>query len=65
MCCLFNLQILISHGGASRTPKLIKMDIFMLTTNDSQSVTVFRKNFVLNASGVLDLRVIDFNSDLK
>ena len=59
------LLIYFAHGGASRTPKLIKMDIFMFISYDSQSVTVFRKNFVLNASGVLDLRVIDFKSDLK
>ena len=56
ICCLFNLLILISYRGESRTPKATKMEIFASTSNDAQPVTAVTKNFVLDATGVLDLR---------
>ena len=56
MCSLFNLLILISHRGKSRTPKATKVEIFVSLINDSQLSTVFTKNFVLDATGVLDPR---------
>ena len=40
------------------------MEIFVSTTNDSQSLTVAIKNFVLDAAGMLD-HVIDFKLDFK
>ena len=49
------MLILISHRGKSRTPKVSKMEIFVLTTNGSQLLTVVIKNFVLDATSVLDL----------
>ena len=55
MCCLLNLLILISHRGESRTPKAPKMEIFVSTTKDSQPLTIVIKNFVLDATGLLDL----------
>ena len=62
MRCLFNLLILISHVGESRTPKATKMEIFVSATNDSQPLTVAIKN--LDATCALD-RVIDFKPDFK
>ena len=55
ICYLFNLLILISHRGESRTPKATEMEIFVLTTKDSQPLTVVIKNFVLDVTGLLDL----------
>ena len=54
MCCLFNLLISISHRGESRPPKATKMGIFVSTINDSQLLTGATKNFILDATGVLD-----------
>ena len=54
ICCLFNLLFLISHRGESRTPKATKMEILVSKINDSQLLTVVTKNFVLDATGVLD-----------
>ena len=48
------MLILISHRGESRAPKTTKIEIFVSTT-DSKLLTVFTKNFVLDAIGVLDL----------
>ena len=56
ICCLFNLLILVSHRGKSRTPKATKMEIFVSTTNDSQPLTVVVKNFFLDATGLLHPR---------
>ena len=55
---------MISHRGESRTPKATKMEIFVSTVNDSQPLTVVIKNFVLDATDVLDPRD-DFKSDCK
>ena len=55
MCCVFNLLTLISHRGESRTPKTTEMEIFVSTSNNSQSVTGVIKNFVLDATSVLSL----------
>ena len=52
--CLWNLLILISHRGESRTPKATKMEIFVATINDSQPLTAVTKNVVLDATCVLD-----------
>ena len=50
------MLILISHRGKYGTPKVSKMEIFVLTTNGSQLLTVVIKNFVLDArSSMLDL----------
>ena len=51
---LIYLLILILHRGESRAPKTTKMEIFVSTTNDSQPLTVVIKNFVLDATSVLD-----------
>ena len=48
--CLFNLLVLISHRGKSRTPKATKMGIFVSTINDSQPLIAVTKNFVLDAT---------------
>ena len=56
ICFLFNLLILISHRGESRTPKATKMEILVSTVNNSQPLTVVTKNFVVDATGVLDPR---------
>ena len=53
---IFNLLILILHRGESRTGKATKMEIFVSLTNDSQPLTVVIKNFILDATGVLDPR---------
>ena len=50
------MLILISHRGESRTPKATQMEILVLITNDSKPLTVAIKNFVLDATGVLDSR---------
>ena len=50
------MLILISHRGKSRTPKATKMEIFVLTVNDSQPLTVVTKNPVVDGTGVLDPR---------
>ena len=50
MCCLFNLLISISHRGESRTPEATKMEI----SDVIFSLTVVTKNFVLDATCVLD-----------
>ena len=55
---------LVSHRGESGTPEATKMEIFVSTTDDSQAIAVFIKNFALDATSVLD-RVIDFKSDFK
>ena len=54
MCCFFNLLIFISHRDESRTSKATKMEIFVSTTNDCQPLTVVKKDFVLDATGMLD-----------
>ena len=56
MCCLFNLLILISYRGESKTPKAAKMESFVSTFNYSQPPTVVTKNFVLDVTSMLDLR---------
>ena len=48
------MLILISYNGESRTPKATKMKIFVSTINDSQLLTAVIKNFVLDATGMLD-----------
>ena len=50
---LINFRIFL-HRGESRTPKATKMEIFVPTINDSHSLTVVSKNFVIDATGVLD-----------
>ena len=52
--CLINLPILITHRGECRIHKATKMEIFVSKINDSQPVTVVTKNFVLDATCVLD-----------
>ena len=44
----------VSHRGKLRTSKATKMEISVSTTNDSQPLSVFLKNFVLDATGRLD-----------
>ena len=39
----------------SRTPLGTKVNFFVITTNDSQPLTVVTKNFILEAADVLDL----------
>ena len=56
ICCIFNLLILISHRSKRRKPRATKMEIFVSTIHDSQLLTVVTKNFVLDATGVLDPR---------
>ena len=48
------MLISITHRGESRTPKATKIEIFVSAINDSQPLTVVTKNFVLDATGVLD-----------
>ena len=55
---------MISFRGESRTPKATKMEVFVSTVNDSQPLTVFIKNFALDATDVLDPRD-DFKSGCK
>ena len=52
----FNLLILISHRGKSRTSRATKMKNFVPTVSHSQPLTVVTKNFVLDATGVLNPR---------
>ena len=47
------MLIFISHRGESKTPKTTKMEISVSTINDSQPLTIVRKNSVLDATGVL------------
>ena len=54
ICCLFNLLILISHKCKSRAPKATKLEVFMSTTNDSKTLIIVIKNFILDATSVLD-----------
>ena len=54
ICFLFNLLILLSHKGESRTPKASKMENFVSTVNDFQPLTVITKNFVLDTTGLVD-----------
>ena len=51
-----NIYLVISK--APRTPKATKMEIFVSTINDSQPLTVVTMNFVLDATGVLDVIVL-------
>ena len=51
------MLILIPHRGESRTPKANKMNIFVTAIDDSQLLTVFTKNFILDATDVLDPHV--------
>ena len=51
---LVSVNLLIR--GGFKTPKVTKIEIFVSTINDSQSSTVVTKNFVLDATNVLDLR---------
>ena len=48
------MLILISRRAEPRTLKATKMEIFVLTINESQPLTVVTKNFVLDATVVLD-----------
>ena len=50
------MLILISQTGKSRTPKAIKMKIFVSTINDFQPLIIVTRNFILDAIGVLDPR---------
>ena len=52
--CSFNLLILISCGGGSRTPFGTKIDFFVITVDDSLLLTEFTKNFILEATDVPD-----------
>ena len=52
--CLFNLLILISSSGRSRVALGTKTDFYVTTGNDSQSLTVVTKNFILETADVLD-----------
>ena len=46
----------MSHRGKSRTPETTKLEVFVSTINDSQPLTAATKNFVPDATGVLDPR---------
>ena len=50
ICCLFNLLILIPFSNKSRTSKATEMEIFI----EIFWLTIVTKNFVLDATCVLD-----------
>ena len=54
--CLFNLLILISQRGESRTPKATKMEIFVSIINEFQLLTVSQRTSSSTLAGVLDPR---------
>ena len=47
---------LVLHRGESRTPKAIKMKIFVSAIYDFKPLTDVTKNFVVDGSGMLDSR---------
>ena len=47
---------MVLHRGESRTPKAIKMKIFVSAIYDFKPLTVVTKNFVVDGSGMLDSR---------
>ena len=53
---MFNLLILISNRVESRTPEATKIEIVVSTINDSQSLIVVTKKFVIDAIGVVNPR---------
>ena len=61
--CLLNLLISISSRGGSRTPLRINIDFFVTTANDLQRLTDVVKNFILDATDVLDLPHQDYIQD--
>ena len=52
--CFFNFLISVSRRGGSRTPVETKIEFFVTTTNESKALTVITKNFILDATVVLD-----------
>ena len=62
---LFNLLILLSSRGRSRTPLGIKIDFFVTTANYSEPLTVVTKNFILRAADVLDPPLSRFQYDRR
>ena len=62
---LFNLLILLSSRGRSRTPLGTKIDFFVTTANYSEPLTVVTKNFILRAADVLDPPLSRFQYDRR